>query len=171
MWIGANNDQIRLPRGLNEWFWAMFEPTPIWPDFTFGQLCIWVWANNYPIWLLGGQMSDFEQCLNPLQLYITNLDFGQLFMWIGANNDQIRLPRGLNEWFWAMFEPTPIWPDFTFGQLCIWVWANNYPIWLLGGQMSDFEQCLNSPLVNFLWPESQFRQNKWRSYQADRPLV
>ena len=40
-----------------------------------------------------------------------------------------------------------------------------------GGQMSDFEQCLNSPLVNFLWPESQFRQNKWRSYQADRPLV
>ena len=36
MWIGANITSQRL----NEWFWAMFEPTPTWPDFTFGQLCL-----------------------------------------------------------------------------------------------------------------------------------
>ena len=24
--------------GLDEWFWAMFEPTLTWPNFTFGQL-------------------------------------------------------------------------------------------------------------------------------------
>ena len=41
----------------------------------------------------------------------------------------------------------------------------------LRGQMSDFEQCLKPFLVNFLWPESQFWQNKWRLYQADRPLI
>ena len=25
-----------------EWFWAIFEPTPAWHDFKFGQLFIWV---------------------------------------------------------------------------------------------------------------------------------
>ena len=31
---------------LDEWFWAMFEPTWIWPNFTFGQLFMWIGANS-----------------------------------------------------------------------------------------------------------------------------
>ena len=37
--------------GLDEWFWAMFEPTWTWPNFTFGQLFMWIGANNDQIWL------------------------------------------------------------------------------------------------------------------------
>ena len=36
---------------LDEWFWAMFEPTWTWPNFTSGQLCMWTGANNDQIWL------------------------------------------------------------------------------------------------------------------------
>ena len=32
--------------GPDEWFWAMFEPTWTWPNFTFGQLFMWIGANN-----------------------------------------------------------------------------------------------------------------------------
>ena len=32
--------------GLDEWFGAMFEPIPIWPNFDFGQLCMCIGANN-----------------------------------------------------------------------------------------------------------------------------
>ena len=85
-----------------------------------------------------------------------NFTFGQLFMWIGANNDQIWLPMGFDEWFWAMFEPTWTWPNFMFGQLFMWIGANNGQIWLPIGYMSDSEQCSNrldlyliSLLVNF----------------------
>ena len=31
---------------LDEWFVAMFEPTPTWPDYTFGQLFMWIGANS-----------------------------------------------------------------------------------------------------------------------------
>ena len=37
--------------GLDEWFWAMFEPTWTWPNFTFGKLFMWIGANNDQIWL------------------------------------------------------------------------------------------------------------------------
>ena len=37
--------------GLDEWFWAMFESTWTWPNFTFGQLLMWIGANNDHIWL------------------------------------------------------------------------------------------------------------------------
>ena len=65
--------------GLDEWFWAMFEPTPTWPNFD--QLSMWIWANNDQIGLPRGQMSDFEHCLNWLgkfsvarnQLYMAEL--------------------------------------------------------------------------------------------------
>ena len=37
--------------GLDEWFWAIFKRTSTWPNFTFGQLFMWIGANNYQIWL------------------------------------------------------------------------------------------------------------------------
>ena len=37
--------------GLDEWFWAMFETTSTWPNFPFGQLVMWIVANNEQIWL------------------------------------------------------------------------------------------------------------------------
>ena len=50
--------------GLDEWFWAMFEPTWIWPNLIFGQLLMWIGANNDQIWLSMGYMSDSEQFSN-----------------------------------------------------------------------------------------------------------
>ena len=32
--------------GLDEWFWTMFKPTWTWPNFTFGQLFMWIGVNN-----------------------------------------------------------------------------------------------------------------------------
>ena len=77
----------------DERFWAMFEPTPTWPNFHFGQLCMWMWVNNDQIWLPRGQMSAFEKCLNLLPTW-PDFTFGQLVRWIGANNAQIWLYRG-----------------------------------------------------------------------------
>ena len=59
--------------GLDEWFWAMFEPTWTWPNFTFGQLFMWIGANNDQIWLPMGKMSDSEQCSNRLKLNLISL--------------------------------------------------------------------------------------------------
>ena len=73
---------------------------------------------------------------------LPNFTFCQLFIWIGANNDQIWLSiiNGLDEWFWAMFELTPIWSNFSFGQLFMWIGANNDQIWLPMCLMSETEQ-------------------------------
>ena len=43
--------QIWLSYGLDEWFWAMFEPTWTWHNFTFAQLFMCIGANNDQIWL------------------------------------------------------------------------------------------------------------------------
>ena len=32
--------------GLDQWFWAMFEPTWTWPNFTFGQHFMLIEANS-----------------------------------------------------------------------------------------------------------------------------
>ena len=37
--------------GLDEWFWAMFEPIWTLSNFTFGKLFMWVEANNDQIGL------------------------------------------------------------------------------------------------------------------------
>ena len=37
--------------GLDESFWEMFEPTWTWPNLIFGQLFMWIRANNDHIWL------------------------------------------------------------------------------------------------------------------------
>ena len=80
--------------GLDEWFWAMFEPTWTLPNFTFGRLFMWIRANNDQVWLPMSWMSDSEQCSNRLGTWL-NFTFGQLFMWIMANNDQMGLSMGL----------------------------------------------------------------------------
>ena len=50
----------------------------VWTDynftwFHFGQLFIWIGANNDQIWLFGDWMSDFEQCSNQFQLDLISL--------------------------------------------------------------------------------------------------
>ena len=47
-----------------------FINAPTWPNFDFGQLFIWIKANNYQLWLPRAEMSDFEQCSTWLQLYL-----------------------------------------------------------------------------------------------------
>ena len=78
--------------GVDEWFWAMFEPTWTWPNFTFGQLFMRIGANNDQTWLSMVYASDSEQCSSQLELYLISLLVNS--MWIGANNDQIWLPMG-----------------------------------------------------------------------------
>ena len=77
---------------LDEWFRVMFEPTWTWPNFMFGQLFMWIGANN-------GQMTSYRlyewlRAMFEPTWTLPNFNFGQLFMWIGENNDQIWLPMG-----------------------------------------------------------------------------
>ena len=37
--------------GLEKWFWAMFKPRPIRPNFAFGQPFVWIGVNNDQTWL------------------------------------------------------------------------------------------------------------------------
>ena len=78
--------------GLDEWFWAMFELTWTWPNFTFGQLFMWIGTKltRYDfLWARWVILSNVRTDLN-----FTTGSFGQLLMWIGANNYQIWLPMG-----------------------------------------------------------------------------
>ena len=119
----------------------MFEPTWTWPNFTIGQLFRWTGANNDQIWLPVDQTNDSEQCSNRLELDLISLlvHFSCELGPIMTRYDSY----GLNEWFWAMFEPTWTWPNFSFGQLFIWIGANNDQIWLPVDQTNDSEQCSN----------------------------
>ena len=122
----------------------------IWTAFNFtyfGQLFMWIRANNDQIWPARGKMSDFKQYLNWLCLNFWSalhmnwgkwwLTFGQLCIWIGANGDQIWLHRGEVNDFEKMLEPTPILPAgiVIFGQLFIWIEYNNDQIWLLNARV------------------------------------
>ena len=69
-----------------------------------------------------------------------------------------------------MFEPSPIWPDFTFCQLFLWFWQimTRYDFletrWvILSNVWTDYWYCF------FLC--GQKATYIWRRYQADRPLV
>ena len=72
--------QDRTSKKLDE-FWAMFEPTTTLPDFTYGQLFIWIGANNdqMTFWRLDEWLwAMFES--TPTWPEFT---FGQLFIWFG----------------------------------------------------------------------------------------
>ena len=58
-----------------QWFWAMFEPIPTWPNFNLGQIFMWTGVNNYQIWLPKGSKNDFEQCLNRLPTNVIFANF------------------------------------------------------------------------------------------------
>ena len=82
------------------------------------QLFMWIGANNGQIWLPIGYMSDSKQCSNRLDLYLISLlvNFSCELGPIMTRYDFLWASYGLDEWFWAMFEPTWIWPNFIFGQ-------------------------------------------------------
>ena len=80
-------------RSWDEWFWAMFEQTWTWHNFTFGQLFMWIGAKKWPTMTSYGLDEWFWPMLQ-LTWTWPNFTFGQLFMWIGANNDQTSLSMG-----------------------------------------------------------------------------
>ena len=90
----------------DEWFWAMFEPTPTLSNFDFGQLSMWIGANNNQIWLPRGLKSDFDKCSNRLQLDLSSLLVNLLDVLgqILAIYDFLEAIRVIL----AMFEPTLI---------------------------------------------------------------
>ena len=53
------------------------------PNFSFGQLFMWIGANNDQIWLHMGYMSDSEQRSNRLELYLISVlvNFSCLVCW------------------------------------------------------------------------------------------
>ena len=104
----------------------MFEPIQTLSNFDFGQLFMWIGANNDQIWPHMTSDEWFWAMFEPIPT-LSKCDIGQLFMWIGANNDQIWLPRGLKSDF-----------EFTFGQLVRWIGANNGQILLFRGYKSYF---------------------------------
>ena len=75
-------------------------------------------VNNAQIWLPGNYGSDFEQYLNWLKLdpisFLVN--FSHELAQIMTTYTYMTSYR-LNTWFWAMFEPTLTWPNFSVGQL------------------------------------------------------
>ena len=77
-----------------------FEPTPTLPNFTLGQLFMWIGANNDHIWLPMDYKSDSEQCSNWLQLYLISL-FVKLYVNWGKYWSDMTL-HGLDDWFLAM---------------------------------------------------------------------
>ena len=52
--------------GLDEWFWAMFELTWIWTNFTFGQLFMWIVANSDQIRLPMGSYTKISDTIDIL---------------------------------------------------------------------------------------------------------
>ena len=65
----------------------------MWPNLTFGQLFMWIGANNDHNMTSYGLYEWLRAMFEPTWTW-PNFTFGQLFMWIGANNDQIWLPMG-----------------------------------------------------------------------------
>ena len=96
----------------------------IWINFTFGKLFTWTGTNNDNIWLPIGYTSDSEQCLNRLQL-------DPISLLVNFSHELAHMTSyWLNKRFWAMFEPTPTWPNFAFGQLFTCIGIYNHHIWL-----------------------------------------
>ena len=101
----------------------------------FGTIAVW-WPSqqfNENQNFTGRQYKHREV---PCQITRNELDLISLLSTFHVNWSQYwpnMTSYGLDEWFWAMFEPTWIWPNFTFGQLFMWIGANNYQIWLTMG--------------------------------------
>ena len=94
-----------------EWFWAMFEPNLTCRNYTFGQRFSWIGTHNYQIRLPRGYTSDFDQCLNRLQLkLITRLVYFACELGQIINIHCIWVPWGYARpnWFWAIFERTSL---------------------------------------------------------------
>ena len=113
---------------LEEWFGAMFELTPTWPNFSFDQLFL----------LIKAIMTRYDSLLETSWVILSNIL--QLNLISLLDNFSYELEQILtryddfleaDEWFWEMLEPTPTWLDLTFGQLFIWVWANSDQIWVI----------------------------------------
>ena len=130
--------------GIEKWCWAMFKPSPTWPILSFGQLFMWIGANNYQMWLLI-LTSDSEQCLNRLQRNLISLlvNFSCEFVWQMMTrydflwNRKVNLTRYDFLWnrkvMWEMFKPSPTWINFAFGKLFMWIGLNNDQTWLSMG--------------------------------------
>ena len=129
----------------------MFEPTWTWPNFTLvnfscelGQIMTrydFLWARSFeksPNVVLTKIQNFIEIQSSRFRWYSfvfarTQSRLVSLLVNFSCELGQIMTrydSYGLDEWFWAMFEPTWTWPNFTFGQLFMWIGANNDQIWL-----------------------------------------
>ena len=75
----------------------------------------------------------------------------------------------LDELFWPMCEPNWTWLDFMFGQLFIWIGENNDQI--CSWSLDEWFWSMFEPTLTFGIFCDHKAHYKWRSYQADRPLL
>ena len=115
MCIGANNAQIYITSyGLDEWFWA---PTRTWHT---GTGVISLLAVNFSCEL--GQIMTRYDFLLARRVILSNVRTDSQLDLILLVNFACELGQimtrydclGLDEWFWAMFKPTPTLPIFRF---------------------------------------------------------
>ena len=109
---------------LDEWSRAIFELTPTWPNFDFGNLLVWIGSNNDHLWLPRSRATVFEQCSNWLQLDL----IARLLSFpckLGINNDPIWFVNARRV-ILAMFELIPSWPNYTFCKLFMWNGTNSH---------------------------------------------
>ena len=103
-----------ISQELWKWFWAIFELTSTWPNFTFGQFVTWTGTNNDKYDFLSAKQAIRSNVRTDIN--VTHFSFGQHLTelaYIITTYDS----HGLNKRFWAMIESTSAWYIFTFGQL------------------------------------------------------
>ena len=112
----------------------IFELNDLWPGMTFN-----------------GKLGTMEVILSNIWI---NFTFSKLFTWTGTNNDNIMTCYRLHKRFWAMFELTLTWHNFSFGKL-----------------LTELAHIMTT--YDFLWAKQAILSNVWNQLQLDpiSPLV
>ena len=79
------------------WFWAVFKPTPTWPNFDFGKLFIWIGENRWIFWESGAT--------NLIRFYIA-LNWGEKWFLPSKKQTLVDIQSSRFRWYSFVFERT-----------------------------------------------------------------
>ena len=114
--------------GVDTWFVQLSSLlTDIWPKIECSVMAVLICIKR-----VCGTFCQLVNIANRFLRIFSNIEASIRFIFPGGAGYPYLPTRlyGLDEWFWAMFEPTWTWPNFTFGQLFMWFGSNNDQIWL-----------------------------------------
>ena len=104
-------------------FWMVHVMTKFYIKHIYKKSYTFVWSFSWPHDLWTGWPLTFGWPLKVTLVTILsniwiNFTFGKLFTWTGIHNDNIMTTSyRLHKRFWAMFEPTLTWQNFSVGKL------------------------------------------------------